>query len=284
MAERYRMTSQIKFNVRSYLERLFVNEGLYTVVNKGDLDLHNNDLSLLRRVDSKTYEGISDRWVYETDASGIAPYNTTVCSGVYINGVWQAKGSGAYVPSIDYNRGRVIFANAVPANSGVQAPHTFKHVIIEWPESNLVKWLFSEGKSNVDYTPHAYPSGNKRVLPLVIIDLQKRLDRPWAIGGTRNFRQSIVFHVLANNQPDLDLINDILTDPDHIKGVDSNKIPVLFNYKGDKAATYQSFAQLQGNLSYAWANLYIDEATLVKQDRFGALHRSRVDWVVTIYK
>lgn len=284
MAERYRMTSQIKFNVRSYLERLLVNQGLYTVVHQGDTDIQGNDLSSLRRVSARTYESVADRWVYETDASGISPYLTTICSGVYINGAWQAKGSGVYAPSVDYNNGRVLFNADVPATSGVQAPFTYKHVVVEWPESNLVRWLFTQAKDNVDYTPHMYPSGNKRCTPMVIIDLQKRFDRPWALGGYNTYKQLIVFHVLANNQSDLDLINDILTDPDHIRGVDVNKIPILFNYKGDKASTYQNFTQLQNNTSYAWHNIYVDEAVLVKQDRFGSLYRSRVDWTVTIHK
>jgi hypothetical protein len=259
---------------------------MYLNVSSGQLDVNDNDVSALKRVNSTTYEAFTDRWIYETDASGISPNNTIICSGIYIDGVFQPKNSGTYNPIIDFNKGRVIFATGVASSSVVQAEFSYKHVVFEYPDSKIVRLLFSMVKNNVDYTPHAYPSGNQRQLPLVVIDLQKKTDRPFAFGGSKEHKQLIVFHVLTNNSSDLDYIMDILSNCSRtvIKSVDFNKVPQLLTYQGDKANTYKNFTQLQNTNNYRWSNLYIDEATEVSKGEFGPLFRGRVDWNITIYR
>lgn len=286
MAETYRMSSQIKFNIRSYLERAFVNDGMYLNVSSGQADVAGNDISRLKQLSGTVFEGFTDRWVYETDASGISPNNTTICSGVYINKVFYPRGSGTFAPVIDFNNGKVILATGVGPGTMVQANFSYKHVVFEYPDSNRIRWLFSTVKNNMDYTPHAYPSGNQRQLPLVIIDMQKRTGKPFALGGHKEHKQLVVFHIYTNNDGDLEHIIDMLADCERkvIRGIDFNLVPQILTYQGDKANTYQSYTQLQGNANYWWTNIYIDEAVVMSRGDFGPLFRARVDWNVTIYR
>lgn len=281
---RYRTSALLNFNIKAYLEKEFVNNGLYVNVASGFTDVYGNRADVLMRSNARTYESAFDRWVVESDASGIASYTTTVCSGVTIDGVFYAKGSGNYAPVIDYENGRILFSADVPSTSTVQAVFSYKQVIVDYPESAKVNLLFSQIKDNTDLTTYAYPSGNQRQVPSVIIELQDKSSVPFALGGYKKSIQKVQFHILANNDDELDLIADILDDKfrNVIKGVDFNKTPEQYTYQGDRASTYQSYTQLQANAAYSWTKMYIDSSTERKRTRFYGLKRGRVDWEISM--
>ncbi len=283
--DRYRTSSLLKFNLKNYLDKTFINKGLYFNVSQDQEDVNGNNITVLKRVDDYTYESYFDRWIYESDCSGVSPYSPTVCSGVYINGQFIGK-AGAYPHSVDYDHGRILFSKVIPASSGVKAsPFSYKHVIVDFPESNIVNLLFSQAKTNEDLTPYSYPSGNQRQVPLVVIDPQLRQNKPFALGGYKTVSQLVVFHVLANNDQDLDQIVDILDEQFRhtIMGVDFNKTPAQMTYKGDKAGTYQDWTTLGNNANYQWARMYIDKVTIRSRDVFYGRRRARIDWEITMY-
>lgn len=281
---RYRTTSLLKFNIKDYLEKEFVNNGLYITIASGFYDVYGNRADILRRVNARTYESAFDKWVVEADASGIAPYNTIVCSGATIDGVFYAKGAAPYGPIIDYENGRILFTADVPSASTVGAVFTYKQVVVDYPESNKVNLIFSDIKDNTDITNYAFPSGNQRQIPCVVIELQNGNSSPFALGGYKQIRQNVAFYILANNDDELDLISDILLDKFRtvIKGIDYNKTPEQYTYQGDRASTYQSFTQLQANSLYSWTRLYIDDASKRTSDNFYGVKRGRIDWEITM--
>jgi len=283
---RYGTSALLKFNIKNHLDRLFVNNGLYFNVASGSVDVQSRREDVLRRIDGRTYESLFDRWVYESDASGVKNYTTTVCSGVTINGVFNVKNSAPYYPAIDYNNGRVVCSGLIPSTATVSTTYSYKQVITDFPGSNVVNALFSQSRDNVDLSTYAYPSGNQRQVPCLIIDLQAQRSKPFALGGYKQVTQTVVFHILANNENDIDTIIDVLSGQfrNVIKGVDFNKTPVQFTYQGDLAATYKNFTQLQADSSYAWSNIYIDKVTIRSRDVFYDMRRARIDWDVIIIK
>jgi hypothetical protein len=286
MAERYKLSAQLKFNIKSHLEREFINKGLYFNIASGMYDVSGERADILTRVNGQLYESFFDEWIYETDASGVGGFNTVTVSGVYVDSVFQARGSSPYEPFIDYRNGRVGFnGTEVPAGSEVLAEFSYKHGRVDFVKSNAVNLLFSQVKDNVDFTQNAVPSGLERQLPLVVIDLQRRDPAPWSIGGGTQWDQLVVFHILSNSTHELDQIVDILTEDSFrkvIQAADFNSVPELFTYQGDIADTYENFTQLQSN--YPWNKMYVDEATLIEESELFGLQFARVHWTVKIIK
>lgn len=287
---RYRLTSQLKFNIKSYLDREFVNSGLFVNIASGMLYRPGGQrMDQLTRVNGTLYESFFNNWVYEPDASGVAGFPTVDTSGVYVDGTFHARNSSPYQPEIDFTNGRVFFnGTQIPSTATVSAEFTYKNVGVEYVDSLAVNRIFSELKDSVDYTNNLLaPSGRERQLPLCIIDPQKRILRPHALGGPIETDNLIVFHVLSNNTTELDQITDILTETSFRKafnGVDFNQAPILFTDKGDKASTFRSFTDMQGDVSIRFAPFYIDNAQVMEQfERFG-IYYARVHWNVIIYE
>lgn len=284
---RYRLNSQIKFNIKSYLDREFINSGLYINVASGSLFRPGQRIDILSRVNDTLYESFFDNWIYETDATGAAGFETINASGIIVDGIFQPRGSGTYLPEIDYRRGRVIFGVPVPATSTVETQFSYKHVLTDFVDSSAVNLIFSNFKDSVDFSGNTTPSGIQRQLPLVVIDPQRRIGLPGGLGGQKVFDQTVVFHVLANSDHELDQIVDILTEESFRKviiGIDFNKIPLLFTNNGDRASTYKDYTTLQADNSLIFSKIYIDEAKVVETFERHGLRQARVDWNVLIYK
>ncbi len=281
MNEKYGMSKLTKLNIKWFLDREFINKGLYTNIGSDDIDINGNYIGTLKRVDANTYESLFDKWIYETDASGIAPNNTIIASGVYINDILHVRNSG-YSPIFDYNKGRVLFSGSgLPNTAEVKVNFAYKFITVEFPDAQIVQDIFNLGKSNAIHIQNSYPSGNHRQVPLVIIDLQKRLGNPFALGGSKQYDQTIYFHILTETDDDMDTIIDILSDKllrNVIQGVNFNKTPAILTYQGDIDTSYQNFTDLQNNTSYQWAKLYIDYASVISRDYFGGYRRGRVEW------
>jgi len=286
MITRYRLSSQLKFNIKSYLDRDLVNDGLYINVASGDFDVSGERADIFKRVNGFHYESAFDNFVYETDASGVSSHPAFVASGVYVNGVFNPKGGGTYKPSIDYRNGRVFFESAVPANSTVSAEFSYKHTRVDFPDSRRVNLIFSAIKDSVDFTENVFPSGFDRQLPVVVIDIQRRLSSPFALGGGKTHDTLIALHVISNSTHELDQIVDFLTERSFqktIRGVDFNKIPELFTEKGDIASTYENYSNLQGDLAFEFPKIYINRASLISTGEIRGVRIARVHWNAVIY-
>lgn len=289
-AIRYRLSSNLKFNIKSYLDREFVNSGLFINIGSGILYRPGGQrLDQLVRVNGRLYESLFNNWVYEPDASGVAGFPTTQASGIYVNGSFQARNSSPYEPEIDYNNGRVFLnGTQIPSSATVSAEFTYKNVGVDFVDSQSINRIFSNLKDSVDFTNNILaPSGKERQLPLCIIDPQRRIIKPHALGGAIQTDSLIVFHILSNTISELDQIIDIMTETSFRKAfnaVDFNKAPVLFTDNGDKASTFKSFTNMQNDISLRLAPIYIDNAQVIEQfERFGVYY-ARVHWNIIMYE
>ena len=288
-AVRYRLSSQLKFNIKAYLDREFINSGLFVNIGSGISFRPGQRMDLLTRVNGGLYESFFDHWIYEPDGTGVAGFPTIQASGAFVDGVFHARGSSPYEPEIDYENGRVFFnGTPVPSTSTVSAEFSYKNVSIDYVNSQAVNQIFAQLQDSTDFTLNQVaPSGEQTQLPKVVIDIQKRIPSPRALGGAVTFDTLVVFHVLANSSHESDQIVDILSEASFRKafnGVDFNDVPLLFTDNGDKASTFKSYTEMQNDVSLRFSPIYVDDARLIEQfERFGVYY-ARVHWNTIIYE
>ena len=286
-AKRYRTSSQVRFNLKLYLDREFVNDGQYINVESGHFAVNGQRADVLTEVNPRRYASSYTEWVGDTDHDGCDPYPTIVASGVTIDGQFHERGSAPYFPQINYENGEVIFGVDVPANSTVETTFSAKRTTFDFPDSDVANLLYTSIKDNVDFATTTIPSGIERQLPLVIIDDQSRSSVPYQLGGGQILNQSVILHVIANNPVERDQICDLLQDEKFrkvIQGVDFNVAPQRFSQTGDRASTYVSYTDMQASGALAWSRMYVDTATIREKSTFRGYHNARVDWNLTIYR
>lgn len=287
-AVRYRLSKQLKFNIKSYLDREFVNNSLYVNIASGYYAITGERADVLHRVNGALYESYFNNWIYETDASGIAGFSPIIASGVIINGSFHAKGASPYKPTIDYKNGRVIFEGTnIPVGSVVSTSFSYKNIDVDYDDSERVNLIFSQIKDSVDFTQNVLPSGIQKQLPVVVIDIQGRINKPYSLGGGKQHNTLVVFHIAASNDNEFDQIIDILTENSYgkaIRGVDFNKTPQLFTSNGDVALTYKDYSTLQADSSVRFPTLFVDEADLKEKFIVRGVRIGRVDWEVKTHK
>jgi len=277
----------MEFNLLHYIDRAFVNAGFYQNIPSGTIAVDGERADVLRRVDSQTYESFTDRWVMETDAVGLAGFEVLQPSGVYIDNVFHSRGSSPYEPAFDFKNGRVIFGSGVSSSAEVRMDgFSHKEVVLDLPDSDLVHLVYSKIRDNVDFTPHAFPSGNQRQFPLVVIDLQDGFNTPGEIGGNRNRNQLVALHVLGTDRHQVNAITDFLEDVQFrkvIEGVDFNDTPDEITINGDRASTYLNYGQMQASGALRWHKMYIDNARVRERVKDRDVFRTRTDWTLRLY-
>lgn len=286
LPRKYRTTSQLEFNFQRHLEREFINNGFYFTVASGFIATNGQRGDVLKRVDGRTYESFTDNWISATDATGSPGLEIINTSGVFIDGTFHLRGSGPHIPVIDYENGRVLFEGTEVSNTAVvSAEFSYSQIDVDFPNEEITNLLFSDIKDNVDFTPNAFPSGNQRQLPLVVIDLQTSINLPGELGGNKNRNQLITFHVLSTDRHELNSITDFLHETQArktIRGVDFNLAPQQFNTNGDRASTYKNYTELQASGTLAWRRIYIDESRIRERVFDFKLLRSRVDLTINL--
>jgi hypothetical protein len=286
MSRRYRTSSLLEFNLKQYLEREFVNNGFYFNVASGQLAVDGSRADVLRRVTGSIYESFTNNWISATDAVGDSGFEVINASGVYINGTFHVRGSSPHEPIIDYKNGRILFNGTQPSTTDeVSAEFSYHQIAVDFPNEEIVNLLFSDIRDNVESTPHGFPSGNQRQLPVVVIDLQTAITTPGELGGGKNVNKQVVFHVLSTDRNELNAITDFLHDNRSFKtiqGVDFNLAPQLFTVYGDRANTYKNYTELQASGNIAWRKIYVNEARIREKVINFKLHRSRIDWDVDL--
>lgn len=288
VARRFRSSSLMEFNLLHYLERELVNAGFYQNVPSGSLAVDGERADILRRVDSQTYESFTDRWVIETDAVGISSFSVLQPSGVYVDDVFHARGASPYQPTFDFRNGRVIFEGSGVNSVAVvrMDGFSYKEIVLDLPDSDLVHLVYSRIRDNIDFTPHAFPSGNQRQFPLVVVDIQDGFNTPGEIGGSRNRNQLVSFHVLGTDRHQVNDITDFLEDVQFrkvIEGVDFNDTPEEVTVNGDRASTYLNYSQMQASGALRWHKIYVDQARVRERVKDREIFRTRLDWTLRLY-
>ena len=82
--------------------------------------------------------GFWKNWVWQVglrlqmaDAPLVSNMYNSGISGVYVDDTFYSSSTtGTYSHKIDYFNGRVIFDNAIPSGSKVQAEHGYKYIVV----------------------------------------------------------------------------------------------------------------------------------------------------------
>lgn len=261
--KRYDSSELLEMNLRSHLDVLFLSNGMYSnVAESGGWYGGAERLDQLTRVNANIYESHFNNWIYETDVTGPSGYEINLASGIEVDNVFTAWGSGALAPSIDYRNGKVLFQSDPGSSAVVSSEFSYKEVLVAGPDAEASKILFSSFKDNVGANLGQVPSGTIKQLPMVVIDPQIRDFTGRQLGGGQIVDQQVIFHVVANSRSKVNKIVDLLSTVSYrevVQGVDFNNTPTLFDRYGGKLGAYQNFTTLQANNSYKWEKIYIDD-------------------------
>jgi len=279
------LTSNIKYNLKQYFEKKFLDKALYTNIHKNDLFYSGNNPSVLHK-NGNTFESVANEWVYEQDISpptGVeAPINV---SGVYVNNTFYANDSSPYYPSPDYLHGRIVFRSPPSDSDTVQAEFSYKDCVIDYVDSDINNILQTQYIGNPDYdSNNVYPSGLERILPAMIIEptIRSRVGRQ--IGGGDVIDERVTFFIYSALSYEKDAVADIVYDAvrEVIAGVDYKQAPEILNYKGDRSSSYETYTQMQSN--YFWTNIYIDDMKIVERTKINKfIYMARIDILLKIY-
>jgi hypothetical protein len=286
--KRYDASDLIELNVKSHLDIQFLSNGLYSNISNDQGWYGGSDrVDQLTRVSASVYESNFNNWIYETDVTGPSGYELIHASGIEVDDVFTAWGSGSLAPSIDYKSGRVIFQSDPGSSALVSSAFSYKTVLVSSPESEASKVIFSAFKDNSVESLGLAPSGAMNQLPMVIVDPQNRDLTGRQLGGGSRVTQQIIFHVVGNTRRQANKIVDILSTKSFrkvIQGVDFNTTPSTFDRYGGKLNSYENYTSLQSNNAYKWEKIYIDDI-VVKQgpsENLG-IYTARVDWEVIFH-
>jgi hypothetical protein len=282
-----KLTNQILYNLQVYLDRMFLENGYYYPVSRGelrgtlDMSQLEGQTGLSEYDDYAVWQSAFKPWVYEGGVdtpSGQAAIMAP--SGVWIDDVFTDTGL-----HYDYNGGRVIFDAALDGDETVQiAGMTFKQIYVNFPETDL-SLLDKTQLKNQDNVSDlvTYPSSHQIQPPAVYIDWFGDWTQPYQLGGGLQHVQKLYLHVFAEDMFIVNDILDILMNKRHtgFTMANWNTIPERFDVYGDLASTYKEYSYLQTN--YAYKKLYFDNVAIKKISIDGPLKRALVEMETLAY-
>lgn len=288
-----------KVNLEMWLNHIFIQDGFYNNISRGETDFYGNDLSeLSSTTDDPTFplpgqvwQSAFKEWVHEsgvasTAAGAAAPI---IASGVYVNGTFFPKQSGI---SIDYRNGRAIFDTPISANSVVQADFSYKDISVDFADEFegetrplLVETSFKDNPWQTGVT--TYPSYNARTLPLVLIDFQSVESEPYEIGnGTQIMTLRGSFHIWTRDSMMKDMIEESLIErePTVVLGINFNTTPFPLTSIGDKNPSFTSYSTYADIWSpNFWRRIYLDGLEQIKDPPLHNIDRSRIQFEAKVY-
>jgi hypothetical protein len=288
-----------KINLEMWLNHIFIQDGFYNNITRGETDFYGNDLSLLTSttedpsfpLPGQVWQSPFKEWVHESGvsstASGVA--SPIIASGVYVNGTFFPRDSGV---SIDYRNGRVIFPTPISSSAVVQADYSYKDISVDFADEFegenrplLVETSYKDNPWQTGVT--IYPSYNARTLPLVLIDMQSVDSEPYEIGnGTQIMTFRGAFHIWARDAIMKDMIEESLIEREHsvVLGINFNTTPFPLTSIGDKNLSYTSYAEYAAIWSpNFWRRIYLDALEQIKDPPLHNIDRSRVQFEAKVY-
>lgn len=238
--------------------------------------------------DGQAWESFRTDWVYETgvvytDITG-GLHSPTTPPEIYVNSILQSTG----VYNINYPLGQVIFNASISTASTVKAAFSLRGVQVyishelPWYQELQYKSWNPDAMFTQDDRGDWFVPGNHRVqMPCIVIQaIEGGTTEPYALGGAKIIRkQSVFFHVFAEDKPMRDNLVDLLVE-------EGDRCVQLFDI--DAAAAAQDIpldfnGQLVGEMypnllaNYCWANARTDKAHIFSLNSFNCgLHDGTV--------
>jgi hypothetical protein len=250
------ISNEIQDNMIEFLDWTLLEKGNYFNVTLGETSPNGYDYSKLRISSNQHYnsgqawEGFRKNWIWQ---SGINPpddmdaplvsnsVSIPGISGVYVDDTFYSSNTtGTYSHKIDYFNGRVIFDNAIPSGSKVQAEYSYKYINVVYA-SNL-PWLrefqyrtlepnsFFTNQNRGDFT---LPAEARVQLPAIAVEVvPRRTFSGYQLGGGQYIYTDVIFHCLAEDAYTRNQLLDIVS-------LQNEKIFFMFN--SDKIAKSGAF-------------------------------------------
>ena len=277
----YGDTQNIILNLKMLLDALFLRDGWFRTVSRGDTVRGVDVSALVRSPESDHYfasvsgaqvwQSPYQEWVYESGItmnsapfiSGIAP--PLQASGIYVNGTFFSQDTGVSGTDfyIDYINGRVIFptAGAIPENSQVQADYSYRKVRVDTGENFDRQEIAYHAETELKDNPWTndntlYPSGGYAVgtMPVVFLELGEGDKRPLEMGNRSAIKtQPVNAHIYTYNLPVRNSIMDLIDSRwhTHMPMVDFNYAPLpLSGLWGTLSPDYIPYQTLLENVQY----------------------------------
>lgn len=237
------LNNEIQDGLVEYFDWALLEKGNYFNVTRGELSPSGQDYSRLRLSSNdnyslgKVWEGFRKNWIWQSGISfSPAPIVGTNnakpgISGVYVNDVfYPSTTSGAYAHYVDYTNGKIVFDNAIPSGSKVQAEHSYKWINIVYADA--VPWL-NEVQSKTlepgstflqkDKGTYNIPPEARLQLPAIAIELvPSRTFKSYQLGGGQWVYTDVLFHCIAEDEYTRNKLVDIVS-------LQSDKNIELFN-------------------------------------------------------
>lgn len=237
------LNNEIQDGLVEYFDWALLEKGNYFNVTRGELSPSGQDYSRLRLSSNdnyslgKVWEGFRKNWIWQ---SGVSFSPTPIVgtnnakpgiSGVYVNDVfYPSTTSGAYAHYVDYTNGKIVFDNAIPSGSKVQAEHSYKWINVVYADA--VPWL-NEVQSKTlepgstflqkDKGTYNIPPEARLQLPAIAIELvPSRTFKGYQLGGGQWVYTDVLFHCIAEDEYTRNKLVDIVS-------LQSDKNIELFN-------------------------------------------------------
>ncbi len=225
----------------------------------------------------KIWEPFRNNIVWESGVEyGLQPI---AISGVYVNNVFvPASASGTYAHYVDYERGVVVFNNALPTTSDVRLEYTYRYFNFDSSDAQWFRQVMFDSFRVDDNQFFQYGSGvwntlskNRVQLPAVVVEaVPRRTFVPYQIGGGQKIRQDVLFHIFTEFPWDRKTLLDVISYQNEktIRGFDKNLIArdnkFAFTETGalsPYALTYPQLVAPTGVGGFYWKNIRFDGVT-----------------------
>lgn len=240
------LLTELENNLREFLDFGLLNKGGWFDVEIPTSGEYGGDFSVLRLAEDESYtpgqvwESARKDWVWQSGVEFIdeddIEHEPIQVSGVYIDGVFKTFDDADYPHHINFPLGRVVFDEAIPTDSVVQAEYSYKYIQVY--KANDVPW-FQELQYNSfrvdDSHFQEYENGSWSIggqhriqMPCIILEAVPRgSSRGYELGSnTLIVSQDVLLHILAESKEDRNkLVSCLMLQNDKaIKLFDSNAI------------------------------------------------------------
>lgn len=272
----YGDTRNLKLNLQLLMNHVFLKDGHFTNVNRGDTVGATNISQLILDSAESGYQGLQfwqspyQEWVWESgitlnDAPMISGLDVpNRASGVYINGTFYAQGPSAVSGItfyIDYLNGRVAFNSELPSNTVIEADYAYRHFRTTLANKNTVPEITYYTDHELKDNPWTndnitYPTGSDRIGPIPAVFIEFRDDdaEAYELGNRSKIANQLVyFHIYAQSDIAVDAAMDLIKSRWHMfmPMVDFNYAPLpLSGIIETLSPVYIPYSQLLENVTY----------------------------------
>lgn len=306
--EEYKVTHQIKYNLKFYLDHNFSEQGAFFNVTIPTSGWQGSDDSRLTPVNDPRYtepdgsfcvsgaqvwEGLGKEWVWESGLVNVATQRIEV-SGVFVNGLFIDKDeTGEFSHTIDYANGRIIFNGPVNTNSTVQAEYSHRQIFVGFADQDEFRQLIRESIIEKFEEFGAAPGSGLTVhtkehrvyLPAVFIQPdQGNFEKGLQLGGGQIRTQNVVLHILTDHESTRDSLVDILElqDQSRIVFFNLNDIPFPLEFNGSLSSGALTWPQLTAQFGWKKARINGVRSSKFNPGVTGGIWRGQVVYNISL--